>query len=75
MLMHKRATVLRRHAAGPADGREGRRGGGGPEHAWPLISAGKIGPVIDQVLPMAEAAQAHRLFDEGTQVGKILLVN
>jgi NADPH:quinone reductase-like Zn-dependent oxidoreductase len=44
-------------------------------HAWPLISAGKVRPVIDHVLPMAEAAQAHRLFDEGSHVGKILLVN
>ena len=45
------------------------------QHAWPLLSAGKIHPVIDQVLPMAEAAQAHRLFDEGTHIGKILLTN
>ena len=45
------------------------------QHAWPLLNAGKIGPVIDHVLPMADAAQAHRLFDEGTHVGKILLAN
>ncbi len=44
-------------------------------HAWPLVSAGKVRPVIDRVLPMADAAQAHRLFDEGTHVGKILLVS
>jgi NADPH:quinone reductase-like Zn-dependent oxidoreductase len=34
-----------------------------------------VQPVIDRVLPMADAAQAHRLFDEGTHVGKILLAN
>jgi NADPH:quinone reductase-like Zn-dependent oxidoreductase len=45
------------------------------EHVWPLVSAGKVSPVIDRVLPMAEAAQAHRLLEAGTHIGKILLVN
>ena len=45
------------------------------EHIWPLISAGKVVPVIHAVLPMAEAAQAHRLIDDGTHIGKILLAN
>jgi putative PIG3 family NAD(P)H quinone oxidoreductase len=45
------------------------------QHIWPLISAGAISPVIERTLPMAEAAEAHRLLDEGTHVGKILLVN
>ncbi len=45
------------------------------EHIWPLISSGAIVPVIERTLPMAEAAEAHRLLDEGTHVGKILLVN
>ena len=45
------------------------------EHIWPLISAGKVVPVIHAVLPMAEAAEAHRLIDDGTHIGKILLAN
>jgi NADPH:quinone reductase-like Zn-dependent oxidoreductase len=45
------------------------------EHIWPLINAGKVVPVIHAVLPMAEAAQAHRLIDDGTHIGKILLAN
>jgi putative PIG3 family NAD(P)H quinone oxidoreductase len=45
------------------------------EHIWPLISAGKVIPVIHAVLPMAEAAQAHRLIDDGTHIGKILLAS
>ena len=44
-------------------------------HIWPLISAGKVVPVICAKLPMADAAQAHRLLDDGSHVGKILLVN
>jgi putative PIG3 family NAD(P)H quinone oxidoreductase len=40
---------------------------------WPLISAGHIRPVIETTLPLAEAAQAHRLMEASRHVGKILL--
>ena len=40
---------------------------------WPLIAAGEIRPVIDVVLPLADAGQAHRLMEAGGHVGKILL--
>jgi len=42
---------------------------------WPLVAAGQIVPVIERTLPMADAAGAHRLLDDGSHVGKILLVN
>jgi len=40
-----------------------------------LVAAGQVAPVIDRILFMAEAAQAHRVMDDGIHVGKILLVN
>jgi len=43
------------------------------EHVWPLIEAGAIRPVIHRVLPMSEAAQAHRIMAASTHTGKILL--
>jgi len=45
------------------------------ENVWPLIEAGRIVPVVDSVLPMPKAADAHRLLAEGRTVGKVLLVN
>lgn len=42
---------------------------------WPLIAAGRVKPVIERVFPMADAAEAHRVLDDGSHVGKILLVN
>ena len=44
------------------------------DQVWPLVSEGQVVPVIERTLPLAEAAQAHRLIDDGTHVGKILLV-
>jgi len=43
------------------------------EHVWPLVEAGTVRPVVDRVLPMAEAAEAHRLVEGGSHVGKVLL--
>ena len=43
------------------------------DHLWPLISAGTVRPVIDVVLPLADAGEAHRRMAEGGHVGKIVL--
>ncbi|MFG3048306.1 NAD(P)H-quinone oxidoreductase [Streptomyces sp. NPDC048202] len=42
------------------------------EHVWPLIESGKVRPVIDQELPMRDAAEAHRAMDS-SHIGKVLL--
>jgi NADPH:quinone reductase-like Zn-dependent oxidoreductase len=43
------------------------------DQVWPLISAGKVRAVVDRMLPMTEAAQAHRVMAASEHVGKILL--
>ena len=40
---------------------------------WPAIEAGEVRPVVDRVLPLAEVAQAHRLLEASTHVGKVVL--
>ncbi|MGI8666083.1 MAG: NAD(P)H-quinone oxidoreductase [Jatrophihabitans sp.] len=42
-------------------------------HVWPLIESGQVRPVVDQVLPLAEAAQAHRVVEASTHIGKVVL--
>jgi len=39
-----------------------------------LAAAGKITPVVDRELPLAAAAEAHRLMGAGTNLGKIVLI-
>jgi NADPH:quinone reductase-like Zn-dependent oxidoreductase len=43
------------------------------EHVWPHLAAGRVRPVVDRVLPMAEAAEAHRVIEGSSHVGKVLL--
>ena len=43
------------------------------EHLWPLVEHGVVRPVIDRVLPAAEAAQAHARMESGQHIGKIVL--
>jgi NADPH:quinone reductase len=43
------------------------------QHVWPLLITGQVRPVIDRVLPLAQAAEAHRLLEAGEIVGKIVL--
>ena len=73
MLMHKRATVsatslrarpLAEKAAIVAATQAG---------AWPAYEAGAARPVIDRILPLAQAAEAHRAMEAGEHIGKIVL--
>ncbi|WP_027386304.1 NAD(P)H-quinone oxidoreductase [Chryseobacterium gregarium] len=41
---------------------------------WPLIESKKFTPVIFKTFPFSEAAEAHRLLEDGTHTGKIILV-
>jgi len=40
---------------------------------WPLLDAGKAGPVIHATFPLAQAAEAHRLMESSAHIGKIML--
>jgi NADPH2:quinone reductase len=43
------------------------------ERVWPVLSAGRCGPIIHRVFPLAEAAQAHALMETSAHIGKIML--
>jgi NADPH:quinone reductase-like Zn-dependent oxidoreductase len=39
----------------------------------PLLAAGTVAPVVDAVLPIAEAARAYDLLASDTTFGKVIL--
>ncbi|OEJ32757.1 NAD(P)H-quinone oxidoreductase [Streptomyces subrutilus] len=43
------------------------------EHVWPLVAAGRVRPVVHATFPMPQAAEAHRVLESGSHVGKLLL--
>ncbi|GAA1493634.1 NAD(P)H-quinone oxidoreductase [Curtobacterium herbarum] len=72
-LMRKRATVsgttLRaRPAAEKAEIVAAVR-----RDVWPFVADGRVRPVVDAVLPIADAADAHSRLASGDVVGKLLL--
>jgi NADPH2:quinone reductase len=44
------------------------------ESVWPLISDGRIRPLVAKTFPLDQVQAAHEYFDTGDHVGKILLV-
>lgn len=43
------------------------------KNVWPLVASGELRPQIDCILPLAQAAEAHRRMEAGEHVGKIVL--
>jgi putative PIG3 family NAD(P)H quinone oxidoreductase len=41
---------------------------------WPLLTDGRIRPLVAKTFPLDQVVAAHRYFDSGDHVGKILLV-
>jgi NADPH:quinone reductase-like Zn-dependent oxidoreductase len=72
-LLGKRGTV---HAAGlrarPVEGKAAIVADT-VANVWPLIATGAVRPVIDRVLSLEDAAEAHRLVDRSHHIGKVLL--
>lgn len=44
------------------------------EACMALVATGKVRPVVDTVFPMRDAAEAHRMLEEGRHFGKLVLV-
>tara|TARA_B110000438_G_scaffold277753_1_gene300654 strand:+ start:763 stop:1758 length:996 start_codon:yes stop_codon:yes gene_type:complete len=42
-------------------------------NVWPWINKGLYRPTIDSILPLDEAAEAHRIMEKSSHIGKIML--
>jgi putative PIG3 family NAD(P)H quinone oxidoreductase len=43
------------------------------ENVWPMVADGRVKPVVHTVLPMKDAAEAHRMLGQGKVIGKLVL--
>lgn len=46
----------------------------GQEKVWPLISKGKLKPLLYKSFDLEEARQAHEFLQQGEHVGKLVLI-
>ncbi len=72
-MLSKRASVHATSLRSRPAGQKARVVAGVLQDVWPAVASGAVRPVVDQVLPLAEAARAHQLLEESGHVGKIVL--
>jgi NADPH2:quinone reductase len=44
------------------------------EEVWPMLADGRITPLVAKTFPLDQVAEAHRYFDSGEHMGKVLLL-
>ncbi|MEU7480073.1 NAD(P)H-quinone oxidoreductase [Lentzea sp. NPDC042327] len=72
-LLAKRASVMATGLRGRTVEGKGAIVAQVREHLWPLVESGAVKPIVGRVVPMPNAAEAHRLLDEGDVFGKVVL--
>jgi putative PIG3 family NAD(P)H quinone oxidoreductase len=73
LLMIKRASIHGATLRARSAEQKARIVAGTEAFVWPMIESGDVRPVIDQVLPLDQAAAAHRLVEAGNNIGKVVL--
>jgi putative PIG3 family NAD(P)H quinone oxidoreductase len=73
MLMQKRATLFAAGLRARPVEQKAAIVAAVEAHVWPLIEAGRLRPVVHQVLPLAQAAEAHRIIERSDHIGKLVL--
>ncbi len=72
-LLYKRAAVIATSLRGRPSEQKARICAGVVREVWPAVAAGKIRPIIDRVLPLEQAGQAHQALDDSDHIGKVVL--
>ena len=74
MVMRKRLTVTGSTLRPRSPAEKGEIARELHEYVWPLLEKGVVKPVIYAMLPLAHAAEAHRIMEQSTHIGKLILV-
>jgi putative PIG3 family NAD(P)H quinone oxidoreductase len=72
-ILHRRLTLTGSTLRARSIEEKGRIARAVRESVWPLIEKGEVRPVLHATFPLAAAAEAHRVLESGTHVGKIVL--
>jgi NADPH:quinone reductase len=72
-MIMKRLTFMATTLRGRSNQEKGRIRDAVYKTVWPLLEAGHLRPVVDQIFPLGEAQAGHDRMRSGVHVGKILL--
>lgn len=73
-MLRKNASVMATGLRGRPDSEKAAICAAVERHVWPWIAAGIVKPVIDRVMPVDEAGDAHALIEAGAITGKLVLL-
>jgi putative PIG3 family NAD(P)H quinone oxidoreductase len=73
MLLGKRASVSAATLRARPPGQKAEIVAATGAFVWPAIESGDVRPVIDRVLTLDEAAEAHRVVEASEHIGKVVL--
>ena len=73
VLLRKRATVVATSLRARPTAEKAAIVAAVREHVWPLIASGAVRPIVHARMPLAQAADAHRLLESSAHIGKVLL--
>jgi len=72
-LLAKRATVLAAGLRARPVQQKAQIAAETVDAVWPLLESGAVRPIIDRVLTIDDATEAHRLVESSEHIGKVLL--
>ncbi|MGE5814646.1 MAG: NAD(P)H-quinone oxidoreductase [Acidobacteriota bacterium] len=72
-LLQKRLTITGSTLRARTPDEKGRIARALEQHVWPLLATGIVRPIVHATFPLAAAADAHRMLDASTHIGKIVL--
>ncbi len=73
-LLTRRLTVTASTLRARSPVEKGRIAAALRERVWPLLEARRVAPVIQQVLPLEQAASAHQILESNQAMGKVVLL-
>jgi NADPH2:quinone reductase len=44
------------------------------QHVWPLLESGAVRVLVHTTFPLSQAAEAHRVMESSTHIGKLVLL-
>jgi NADPH2:quinone reductase len=72
-ILHKRLSLTGSTLRPRSVAEKARIAGALLAQVWPKLETGAIRPIVHAVFPLEQAADAHRLMESGTHIGKIIL--